>query len=45
MTNPQLYGLALQKTWWLWLPIVLGIVGTGFKEMVEKKWETRSKKI
>ena len=36
MTNLQIYGLALQKTWWLLAIIILAIVGTG---IVETKWE------
>ncbi len=39
MTNLQLYFLALKKTWWIWLPLILAIVGTGFYEAVENKWE------
>lgn len=41
MTNLQLYLIALQKTWWIWLPVVLGIIWTGFYEAIETKWERR----
>ncbi len=43
MTNLQIYGLALQKTWWLLAIIILAIVGTGLIEAIEIKWERRDK--
>lgn len=41
MTNLQIYLIALQKTWWIWQPVVLGLIGTGLYEAIETKWERR----
>lgn len=44
MTDLQIYIQGLEKLWWLWAIIFLGIAGTGFVEAVEQKWE-RSEKL
>lgn len=43
MTNQQLYLMALQKIWLVWMVFIGAILWTGLHEAVEREWDKRCK--